>query len=535
MLGALATIAVIAFDLWSLQNDVMVAYGDSASHLAIARRVVDNITPGFGQLGSSWLPALHLLMLPFIWNDTLWHTGLAGAIVGNIAYVGSVIYGYRLLRLMLQNKNVAFISSVVVFANPNLLYMATTTMNESLFVFSTLASTVHLILWVRQPQQAYHLIWAAAFSFLTAFNRYEGWFFVIGQAVILFFVAWRLRGRKWSLGTSLLFAHLAFSAPALWLGWNWLIFGDPLFFLHNDYTSQGSQLSLEQAGLLPTKGNIMLSCEYFFRAMVHVLGLLPSLLVLVAVALTLLALPFFLRFKIVKNDFASQALLIGALTIPGLFLIYTLVQGVTALHIPDAPPFSEYNIRYALFVFPALVGFIALLITVLHRIWKPLAWGLIMVFALGVIPVWQPPWITVVEGQGNQENNDRRSKGIAFLKSHYEGGKILINAASRTTEGSVLISVGTGAGNPFIHRLGLPMRNFIYEGNQDIWERAINNPARYVEWIVISNAGKAEHSRDKVAQYLLSDPDRLVPYDLVYKDGPLEIYHLRAIEVRNIE
>lgn len=48
------------------QKGLIIAYVDASSHLNIARRVVDSLTPGLAQFGGSWLPFLHLSILPFI-------------------------------------------------------------------------------------------------------------------------------------------------------------------------------------------------------------------------------------------------------------------------------------------------------------------------------------------------------------------------------------------------------------------------------------------------------------------------------------
>src|SRR5688572_26742699 len=70
--SALISLAVITY---CYINDYIVRYGDSESHLNIAKRVVDSITPGFAQLGGIWLPLPHLFMVPFIWSDFMWRTG----------------------------------------------------------------------------------------------------------------------------------------------------------------------------------------------------------------------------------------------------------------------------------------------------------------------------------------------------------------------------------------------------------------------------------------------------------------------------
>ena len=65
----------------AFNNDLIVAYGDAESHLNIAKRVIHGLTPGFAQLGGIWLPMPHILMIPFVYFDFLWRTGLAGSIV----------------------------------------------------------------------------------------------------------------------------------------------------------------------------------------------------------------------------------------------------------------------------------------------------------------------------------------------------------------------------------------------------------------------------------------------------------------------
>src|ERR1035441_8585290 len=81
--GVLAVAIAISFFsfLYYFNKGYILIYGDASAHLDIARRVVDSLTPGLAQLSSVWLPLPHILMLPFIWNNYLWHTGIAGSIV----------------------------------------------------------------------------------------------------------------------------------------------------------------------------------------------------------------------------------------------------------------------------------------------------------------------------------------------------------------------------------------------------------------------------------------------------------------------
>src|SRR2546426_10732421 len=66
------------------QNSLLY-YSDSMSHLVISRRVFDWITPGIVQLGSVWLPMTHLMLIPFVTNNFLFHSGRAGTMVSTVS------------------------------------------------------------------------------------------------------------------------------------------------------------------------------------------------------------------------------------------------------------------------------------------------------------------------------------------------------------------------------------------------------------------------------------------------------------------
>src|SRR6266852_2036781 len=68
LLVLLTLISVVSF-FYYLSNGLGLAYNDARSHLDIGRRVIENLKPGFSQLGSVWLPLPHMLMLLTVWND----------------------------------------------------------------------------------------------------------------------------------------------------------------------------------------------------------------------------------------------------------------------------------------------------------------------------------------------------------------------------------------------------------------------------------------------------------------------------------
>jgi len=96
--------------------------------------VVDNLTPGIAQIGTVWLPLPHFLMLITAWNDFMWHTALAGSIVSMASYVITVVFIYKLIHLLTENKLAATLGAIAAGFNPNFLYLSTTPMTEPLLL-----------------------------------------------------------------------------------------------------------------------------------------------------------------------------------------------------------------------------------------------------------------------------------------------------------------------------------------------------------------------------------------------------------------
>ena len=117
----LAAISVVALLFYYIKQQLLL-YGDAVAHLNIARRVVDNRHPieSYGQLGTVWLPLQHIAMLPFVWVNALWQSGIAGAIPGMLAFVLGTLGIYRLVNAR-AGTVAASIAAAVYALNPNLL------------------------------------------------------------------------------------------------------------------------------------------------------------------------------------------------------------------------------------------------------------------------------------------------------------------------------------------------------------------------------------------------------------------------------
>src|SRR4029077_16010706 len=136
-----AVISVGALIFYYRQGAILL-YGDAVAHLNIARRVFDSRTPGLFQLGTVWLPLPHLLDIPFIVSGHMWQTGLGASIPSMIAYLAGTLGVFRLVS-GLASRTTAWIAALVYALNPNLVYMQSTAMTESLYLAFFVWSAVY--------------------------------------------------------------------------------------------------------------------------------------------------------------------------------------------------------------------------------------------------------------------------------------------------------------------------------------------------------------------------------------------------------
>ncbi|HXG42056.1 MAG TPA: hypothetical protein VNL95_04950 [Dehalococcoidia bacterium] len=497
---------------WSSATHSIVLYGDAATHLQIARRVVDSLTPGLGQLGTSWLPLLHVLELPLIWNDHLWHSGLAGGIVSSLAGWASLFFAFRLAEALSHDRWVAFMVGLLLLSNLNLLYLQTTPMNESLFVCTALGSTWFLVRWAREDEERY-LVLGGLLSLATALNRYEGWALAAAQAAAVALVAWRRRGREAAEGMGVAYASLAGLAPLLWFSWNWALFGSPVDFLTNRFSSRSNtELVFRYLGDA-SYGAIHdwpMSFLHFALAALHMLG--PAVLAGAGAGLAATV------YLVLRRRADGSLLPLLALAAPALFLVYAIYDAVSVVFVPELPPHLNLNIRYGLYALPLALGLCALA--------GRLPAGRAIVAAilgvhLALVAVGPPPMAydeprrspagCELELPGASSQCVSYSGAPAFLGEHYDGGRVLVSLRS------VFL----------IHDSGLDMREFVHEGNRGLWEATLADPAAHVRWVAMVGS-PAVPSEDLVFANLYDSPALQRDFQLVFERWGVRIYRLRG-------
>lgn len=408
------TIVIGAIALyWSYRSDLLVIYYDSLGHLQVARRVLDSRTPGVVQLGTVWLPVPHLMLLPFVSIDVLWHTGLAGGAAGLVCFAITAAALFLSIRFITQHKAAPWLGLLVLWTNPNYLYLQTTPLTEPVLIMSMTTATYFLLRWSRNNHNV-DLIIAGLLSALAVGSRYDGWFFaVIGGGIVLLTAYFRSHDRMRSEGITLAYAVIPVYAMFLWVFYNWMFFGDPLEFQRGQYSAQWQQQQIEKAGGLATKMNIGLSTITYSWAVIFDLGLLVVLLTLVAVALYLVSKRF-------HRDWLVPYLFLSAFP----FNITSLWLGQSAINTPLSSPPGYYNVRYGVMVLPAAVVFIGYLADVLLRGFRFRLWpwivssALVLVLAAQLavyVPNWPASIITVIDAlAGSMDNLSHEPEPLAI-------------------------------------------------------------------------------------------------------------------------
>ena len=240
-----AALSVGALIFYYHQGAILL-YGDAVAHIHIARRVFDSRTPGLSELGTVWLPLPHLLDIPFIVNDRLWQTGLGAWIPSMIAYVAGMLGVFRLVR-PLASRTAAWIAALIYALNPNLLYMQSTAMGESLYLAMFVWSAVYFADFVQHvrddPEQAGKSLKKCGLMVSAAMLvRYDGWFLaaVIGASTVI--LLWRMRPYALPLRRGFRnFLLLTGSTAALFLLYNQIAFDNALEFANGPYSALAIQ------------------------------------------------------------------------------------------------------------------------------------------------------------------------------------------------------------------------------------------------------------------------------------------------------
>jgi hypothetical protein len=434
-------------------------YGDAEAHLNIARRIIDSRRPGYDQIGTVWLPLPHVLMLAFVRNDSLWQSGLAGAIPSSACFVCAGVFLYAAMKRATKSPAAALAALGLLTFNPNLLYLQATPMTETV-VLAALMALLYFTVVFHETQSLWAVVGAGIASIAASLARYEGWF-VIPFVAIYFLIT----GRRYKhLTAPLVFSVLAVLGPLYWLGHNWWIYSNSLEFFNGPYSAMSIYRRALAHNMAPYRGdhNWQAASLYYGTAVRMCAGWTA-----VAVAIAGLGGAIWKR-VFWPVLFASLA---------PLFYLWSMHSGGTPIYVPTLWPFSYYNTRYALTALPLIAIAGGCFVLLVNQRWQP--WLAVTILIAASAP-WlirpQPgDWVTWKESQVNSMTRRAWTQAAA---------RDLAAAYGSSSGGGIMTSFGDLTG--ILRAARIPLHEALYDGDEPEWMAATTRPDLFLheEWAV---------------------------------------------------
>ena len=466
LLGALAA--------WYFASvGLSLSHYDARGHLTVARRVSDNITPGWRQFGALWLPFPHLLnLIPvrLMWN---YQTGFSAIAIN----VGAMALGLGALARLVTRRTgspvAAVAAALLVLCSPSILYLQSTPMTEPLlFALCWLAldavdrSIDAVGRCVAEPVVG---LWLA-FAVLT---RYEAWPIVAALVTVAalslsaFADARRLfmRLAVWPVAAVVAFLLLGRLSLGRWLA-------DAAFFTPDN----------------PAAGRPAFALSQILEGYVSLAGWPVALLAGLGVAVSVIT---------AWRQRSIRALLPLALAASAVVPLVAFIGG------------HPLRIRYMAPLVAASGAFIGIAIGAAPRRWRPAAATVAVALAL-----WSRPPLSTEAPMTREARRElpaqlARAPITQFLAASYDRAPIL---ASMGALGHYMQETS---------RAGLQIHDYVNEGNGDLWSAAIHAPRDHVGWVLIEEAAEGG---DQLAVLSRADSHFLDGFTRVAEGGGAVLY-----------
>ncbi len=458
---------------------------DAYARLNIARKVVDNLTPGVGQLGGMWLPLPHVLLIPLVWYEPLWHSGIAGAFVSTVSFVIGALFLEKTTYLITKSAKASFFAWFIFVTNQNNLLFQTTPMSESFFLCTVILILFFFTKWVKTLDTR-DLLGAAVCVMFATLTRYEG-YFVLGASfitVIVVMVLMAIGKRKEEMakieGTLVLFITIAAYGIFLWCMYCLIFFKDPLYWLHF-YSKTAARLTATPQ-IEEHQRTILGSLITYADVSFWMAGLIVSALSLGGIVIYISVMTYR---GIIKKKVMEMLPMIIILVILFPALVYghyrKLTPGITYPFITweniwnksvyvytriDSP-----NVRYGLTIFPFMAFFAAYfasrnkilyalcILLVCFQIYTVFYTPLNLQFSIPVADRYKPAF---TDGPEEITGN--------WIRNNCSNGLTLVSASQYER---------------MMYFSGMPYKKFIHEGTRQYWDTSLDRPDVYAECVVI--------------------------------------------------
>jgi len=284
---------------------------------------------------------------------------------------------------------------------------------------------------------------------------------------------------------------IAAIAPAVWLGYNAAVYGNPLEFANGPYSAKAIEQKTAISGFPPHPGSndLKTSFHYFFKAgQVNLAagGILEREQSFATRILQILWVAALLLGTTIVVLFQRRLWPTLLLWIPVPFYMQSMAHGGVPIFVPVWWPWSYYNVRYGVQLIPAFAVLGAIAAYGLIRFAATARTAVIIggCFASFTLLTYIHAWKTgVVSYQEAVVNSRTRIALEKQLASIFE---------TLPPNSNFLMYLGDHPGA--FQRAGIPLSHVINEGNhrpwkrptdpEGLWERALGHPSAYVDYVV---------------------------------------------------
>lgn len=511
---SVAVVGIVTSSLLLYSHDryALLYYGDSVSHLVGSRKIIDWENPGLEQIGTVWLPLPHILLLAPSLIDPLFTTGLAGTVISLPSLAFTTLLIYRVMRdqgsiihLSTQDHRIAYLLALLYAFNPNMMYLGIVAMTEAPFMLFLVASIYYFQRWLLQGGcSTRNLLLCSLFISLATLCRYESWFLPILLIAVAFTFAVRNRSKDSRLPLlPIIIPLLSTTGIAIWLVWNYHIYGDPFEFSNAEYYSAAWHAMHNQYHERYFMNPLNVMSVYMYNT-IHLYG--PLLLTGIT------GVGYLIYHRSAKGRRGIMAMitiiLLLFLLLPPTFTIVSMLIGVGEMD-------YVYNSRFTILLAPLLFIMTFLF---LNRL-SVYRWHIIAPLLL-LLVLWNPlllrlgvvTYMDAYAGYSTRDTQLAVDAGEA-LRSLYDGGRIMILAGS-ILEHRIMITSN------------IALNRFDEMADHSTWKDSFKSPWLYDEWLIISKR-PVHDATNVITHWLEREDELLMHYKLVYENENYRIMRLR--------
>jgi hypothetical protein len=450
--------------------------------------VFDSLFPGWQQIGGVWLPLPHLLNMIPVQVDAWYRSGASGVAISVLSMATAAWALATLVIRITRSRIAAMTGATLMMANPNLLYLQSTPMTEPLLFATTMVAILFTAEWLetmnlpgsqdpglRMPLRPGFALAAACMT------RYEA--LPITAAIVALAGAVLVR-RGTSIRAALAAAARLSALPALalviftinsrWTTGYWFIPRD--FYVPENVEALGHPMEAwrqVRVGLYRLSGTALVWPAYGGLAMVSIAFL--------------------------RSRARAPLVLIVALAAAALLPWYAYLQG------------HPFRIRYDVPLVVACAALTAAGIALMPTLLRPFAAAAIVAATFSQVSPLDQSAPVVLEAQRDARNMEGRRTVTAYLQQHYDGRTIMMSMGSLAH---------------YMHDLslaGFNVRDFLHEGNGQLWPFATHGARSVVGWVMIE-----EHAEggDSLFRQRHRSQRFLAGFERVAEGGGVALYHL---------